>query len=165
VILARLERDIDLITFNKEAEEAGFMVLEMPLEIQFPVYVAGILIGNFNPDVGFVCINWGDQQPETAPTEPDVNVVATCANPLHEFIYVNTISLTGEPGVEADPGGTQVITDPDKGMTFVQDVNRVFLPETPDSIGVIVVANDNSQHDQLRTEPEILLIETEPGAN
>jgi hypothetical protein len=163
VILARIESDIDLSTFNQEAEGAGFMVLDMPLEIQFPFYVAGIRVGDFDPNTGFLCINWGDQQPDISPTEPDVNVVATCVNPLHEFVYVNTISFTGEPGVEADPGGTQVITDPDKGVTFLQDVNRVFIPQMPDSIGVIMVANDNSQHDQLRTGPEILLIETEPG--
>lgn len=151
-IVARIENDEDLLTFMAEAGDSGFDLPEIIMTFDFPVFIVGIEFDNFDPNFGFTCVNWANQPAQTPPDEPDATVLATCVNPIHEFIYVNTISLSGEPGVEADPEGTEVITDPDRGIVFIQAGSRVYNAEPADRLGIISVANDNSQHDQAGLE-------------
>lgn len=151
-IIARIANDEDLLNFTAEAGDSGFDLPEIILTFDFPVFIVGIAFDNFDPNYGFTCVNWANQLAETPPDEPDANVLATCVNPVREFIYVNTIGISGGPGVEADPEGTEVITDPNRGIVIIQAGNRIYNAEPRDRLDIISVANDNSQHDQIRFE-------------
>ncbi len=154
VVIGLIQNDDDLIIFNSEAGGAGFVLPEMPIAIPFPFFIAGVRIQDFDPDVSFICINWTDQQTAIPPSDPIANVLATCYNPRHEFLYVNNIDASGQQGVDADPDGTIVFSDPGTGITFVQERRRIFEENSPPSIDLLVVANDQPRLDVLSFEPE-----------
>lgn len=154
VVMGLIRNDGDLIMFNQEAEETGIVLPDTPISVPYPFIIGGIIIRDFDPDASFICFNWADQQTATAPTDPIANVLATCFNPRFEFLYVNDINTSGQQGVEADPEGTLVYIDPTIGITFVQELDRVYRQDPLPSFTLLVVLNDEPQFDAFRFVPD-----------
>ena len=154
IVIGRIQNEDELFAFTEEAGEEGFFLPDTPITVPYPFIIAGVIIQDFNPDASFICFNWADQQTATAPSEPIANALATCYNPRHEFLYVNNIDASGQQGVEADPEGTLVFIDPDIGITFVQELGRIYSQEPLSAINLLVVENDESRFDGWRIELE-----------
>ena len=149
----------ELAIFNQEAGEGGFVLADTTIAYDFPAIVIGIIVLDFDPEAGFFCINWVDQQTRTPPERPEANVQASCHNEQYDFRYNNIVTESGEGEVVTDPEGTEVTLDPNIGLTVVQSFASIVESFPEDKVDILAVANDNSRHDQFRLEPEMILDE------